>query len=234
MKLNCLIVDDEPLSLDVLEKYIQDIPELQLAGRCLDAFSALKMLKETEVDLLFLDINMPKLSGINMVKTMDQLPEVVFTTAYPEYAVEGFELEVLDYLVKPISFERFVKTINKAQKKFEGKASKGINHQDFIMVKSNKKLYKVPLHEIIYIQSMGDFVKIFTQEKTYISSDTLKNIAAQLPDQQFIRIHKSYVISLIAFKYIEGNQVKIGDDFLPIGLTYKDSLLKALDINSEG
>lgn len=234
MKLNCLIVDDEPLSLDVLEKYIQDIPELQLAGRCLDAFAALKMLKETKVDLLFLDINMPKLSGINMVKTMDQLPEVVFTTAYPEYAVEGFELEVLDYLVKPISFERFVKTINKAQKKFEGNSSKGGNPQDFMMVKSNKKLYKVPLQEIIYIQSMGDFVKIFTQEKAYISSDTLKNIAAQLPDQQFIRIHKSYVISLMAFKYIEGNQVKIGDDYLPIGLTYKDSLLKALDINKEG
>lgn len=234
MKLNCLIVDDEPLSLDVLEKYIQDIPVLQLTGRCLDAFSALKMLKETEVDLLFLDINMPKLSGINMVKTMDELPEVVFTTAYPEYAVEGFELEVLDYLVKPISFERFVKTINKAQKKFEANASRSMKPQDFMMVKSNKKLYKVSLQEIIYIQSMGDFVKIFTKEKVYISSDTLKNISAQLPDQQFIRIHKSYVISLIAFKYIEGNQVKIEDDYLPIGLTYKDRLLKALDIKNEG
>jgi two-component system LytT family response regulator len=234
MKLNCLIVDDEPLSLDVLEKYIQDYPELQLAGRCLDAFSAQKMLKATEVDLLFLDINMPKLSGINMVKAMDQLPEVIFTTAYPEYAVEGFELEVLDYLVKPISFERFVKTINKAQKKFEDYASRSTRPQKFMMVKSDKKLYKVPLQEIIYIQSMGDFVKILTKEKTYISSDTLKNIAIQLPDQQFVRIHKSYLISLMAFTYIEGNQVKIGDEYLPVGLTYKDGLLKALDVKNCG
>ena len=113
--LKCLIVDDEPLSLDILEKYIHDIPGLELAGRCLDAFEAMRMIKETEIDLVFLDINMPKLSGINMVKSMDSLPEIVFTTAYPEYAVEGFELEVLDYLVKPVSFERFVKTIGKAQ-----------------------------------------------------------------------------------------------------------------------
>jgi DNA-binding LytR/AlgR family response regulator len=233
MKLNCLIVDDEPLSLDVLEKFIHDTPEIQLVGRCLDAFAAMKLLKETKVDILFLDINMPKLSGINMVKSMDHLPEVVFTTAYPEFAVEGFELDVLDYLVKPISFERFIRTINKAQKKIESYTSKGMNLQDFIMVKSNKKLYKVPLFEIKYIQSMGDFVKIITNEKTYISSDTLKNIATQLPEKQFIRIHKSYIISLEAFKYIEGNQVKIGDEYLPIGITYKEDLLKSLDIRNE-
>lgn len=231
MMLKCLIVDDEPLSLDVLEKYINDIPELELAGRCFDAFDALKKLKDLEIDLLFLDINMPKLSGINMIKSMDQLPEVVFTTAYPEYAVEGFELEVLDYLVKPISFERFVKTYNKAQKKLGVDQEK--NAPQFIMVKSNKKLFKVSFDEIKYIQSMGDFIKIYTTDKVHISSDTLKNIETQLPINQFVRIHKSYIISLDAFNFIEGNQVKIGEEFLPIGLTYKDALLKALDLKNE-
>lgn len=232
MTLSCLIVDDEPLSLDVLEKYIKDIPDLTLAGRCLDAFEAMKFLKENHVDLLFLDINMPKLSGINLVKSKDQLPEVVFTTAYPEYAVEGFELEVLDYLVKPISFERFLKTTNKAMKKLEANDE---NHSDlsgFIMIKSNKKLYKVAYDEILYCQSMGDFVKIHTKEKTFISSDTLKNVIAQLPNDQFFRIHKSNIISLSAFDYIEGNQVKVANDFLPIGLTYKDDFLKILDIKN--
>jgi DNA-binding LytR/AlgR family response regulator len=233
MTIKCLIVDDEPLSLDVLEKYISDIPDLELVGRCLDAFEAMAKIKETETDLMFLDINMPKLSGINMIKSIDNLPEVVFTTAYPEYAVEGFELDVLDYLVKPISFERFVKTINKVQKKFQDHQHKAIgNTQSFIMVKSNKKLYKVLFLDIKYVQSMGDFVKIYTQEKVYISSDTLKNIEAQLQLDMFVRTHKSYIISLNAFKYIEGNQVRIGEEFLPIGLTYKSALLNALDIKN--
>jgi len=233
MIINCLLVDDEPLSLDVLEKYIRDIPDLELAGRCLDAFEAMKALKESEVDILFLDINMPKLSGINLVKTLDQLPEVVFTTAYPEYAVEGFELEALDYLVKPIPFERFVKTINKARNKLEIQKAKSQTADGFIMVKSNKKLYKVPFDEISYCEAMGDFVKIHTSEKTYISSDTLKNFLQLLPSQKFVRIHKSFIISINAFKYIEGNQVKIGDDYLPVGLTYKDELLRILDIHNQ-
>ena len=210
MIIKCLIVDDEPLSLDVLEKYIDDIPGLELAGRCLNAFKAMEKINELEIDLLFLDINMPKLSGINMVKSMKNLPEVIFTTAYPEYAVEGFELEVLDYLVKPISFERFIKTIGKAQKKFENSHDEvGANYQSFIMVKSDKKHYKLPFSEIKYIKSMGDFVKIHTIGKVFISSDTLKNIETQLPNNQFVRIQKSYIISIEAFNYIEGNQVKI-------------------------
>lgn len=234
MILKCLIVDDEPLSLDVLEKYIHDMPGLELVGRCLDAFEAMEALKSHEVDVVFLDINMPKLSGINMVKSMDVLPQIIFTTAYPEYAVEGFELDVLDYLVKPISFERFVKAVGKAQKTLDAQAEKTATAlQSFLMIKSNKKLFKVQFMDIKYIQSMGDFIKVFTKEKVFISSDTLKNIITQLPKSEFIRIHKSYVISLNAFKYIEGNQVIIGDETLPIGLTYKDALLKALDIHND-
>jgi len=229
MKIKCLIVDDEPLSLDILEKFIADIPELELVDTCLDAFEAMAKIKELNIDLIFLDINMPKLSGLNMVKSMENLPEIVFTTAYPEYAVDGFELNILDYLVKPISFERFVKTINKAQRKLAHQNKDfDSSKQAFMMVKENKKLYKLFFSDIKYIQSMGDFVKIFTDEKVYILSNTLKHIKSQLNDRLFVQIHKSYIISINAFKYLEGNQVLIGKSRLPIGLTYKNELLKAL------
>ncbi len=229
--MKCLIVDDEPLSLDILEKYIRDVPGLELVGRCLDAFDAMEKIKQFEIDLVFLDINMPKLSGINMLKSIDHHPEIVFTTAYPEYAVEGFELDVLDYLVKPISFVRFVKAIEKAKKKIEMQDKE--MPISFIMVKSNKKLYKVAYSDILYIQSMGDFIKIHTAEKVYISSDTLKNIETQLPQKMFLRTHKSYIIALESVKYLDGNQVIIAKETLPIGLTYKETLLKALDIKNE-
>ncbi|MDZ7604569.1 MAG: response regulator transcription factor [Cyclobacteriaceae bacterium] len=231
MSLQCLIVDDEPLSLDVLDMYIRDTPGLLLAGRCLDAFEAMKVLKEKAVDIIFLDINMPKLSGLNMVRTLEKLPEIVFTTAYPEYAVEGFELNVLDYLVKPISFERFTKAVNKAFTKLEP-ATERLN-ASFIMVKTDKRLHRISISDILYIQSMGDFIKIHTRDKTYIESETLRNTESLLPADSFVRIHKSYIISVMAFKYIEGNQVKIGDTLLPIGLTYKEGLLKALNIKNE-
>ncbi|MEN8251692.1 MAG: LytTR family DNA-binding domain-containing protein [Bacteroidota bacterium] len=230
--IRCLIVDDEPLSLDVLERYINDIPDLELAGRSLDAFDAMTKLKELEVDLLFLDINMPKLSGINMLKSIEVHPEVIITTAYPEYAVEGFELDVLDYLVKPISFERFVKAVKKAQKKLQEEATiQSIGDQSFIMVKVNKKLYKIPHSEIKYVESMGDFVKIHTRDKVHIVSNTLKNIEEELPGNKFIRTHKSYIISIDRIKYLEGNQIRVDTIFLPIGLTYKESLLQRLDID---
>jgi DNA-binding LytR/AlgR family response regulator len=230
MNLRCLIVDDEPLSLDVLERFIAEVPGLQLAGRCQDAFEATEVLHKSAVDLIFLDINMPRLSGLNMVKSMDNLPEVVFTTAYPEFAVDGFELDVLDYLVKPIAFERFVKTISKAEAKLQRSFEVGVAEQDFVMIKSNKKLFRIALSAILYIQSMGDFLKVVTEDKTYISSETLRNMETQLPAKKFCRIHKSYIISVGAVQYIEGNQLKIGKEILPIGATYKDQLQKALDI----
>jgi len=231
MSLKCLIVDDEPLSLDVLEMYVNDTPGLELVGRCLDAFEAMRMLKENEVDIMFLDINMPKLSGINLVKSLEKLPEIVFTTAYPEYAVEGFELNVLDYLVKPISFERFTKAVNKAFSKLEPTTER--LSAAFIMVKSDKRLHRISISDILYIQSMGDFIKIHTRDKTFIGSETLRNTESLLPPDHFIRIHKSYIISVMAFKYIEGNQVKIGEQMLPIGQTYKEKLLRKLNIKSE-
>lgn len=228
MMLNCLIVDDEPLSLDVLERYISDIPDLHLAGRCPDAFEAMKMLEEKDVDILFLDINMPRLSGINMLKSMRVTPEVVFTTAYPEFAIEGFELEVLDYLLKPISFERFVKAVQKARVKISGHSLGKAPQGDFVIIKTGKKIHKISYDEILYVSGMGDFLKVHTNSKTHISSTTLKHFLSLLPPDRFVRIHKSYVISLRAFKYLEGNRVFLEDAELPMGSTYRDSLLKLL------
>ncbi|NJN27847.1 MAG: response regulator transcription factor [Cyclobacteriaceae bacterium] len=186
-------------------------------------------IKNTDIDLVFLDINMPRLSGINMVKSMNQLPQIIFTTAYPEYAVEGFELEVLDYLLKPVPFERFVKAIEKARKKL-GNTSEG--SASFIMIKSDKRHYKVAHADIAFIQSMGDFIKIYFADKVLISSETLKNIEGQLPAGQFLRIHKSYLVSLAAVRYLDGNQVVTDRGTLPIGLTFKEALMRALDLGN--
>ena len=227
MKLRCLIIDDEPLSLDVLEKYIEDAPDVQLEGRCNNAMEAIEMLKNVEVDLIFLDINMPKLSGIDFVKAMDDLPEIIFTTAYPEYAVESYDLEVLDYLVKPISFDRFLRSVNKASRKILGDNGSQ-QTSSFLMIKTDKKLFKIQHSDILFFESIGDFIKIHTREKVHISNETLKNIEKQMSPKEFVRIHKSYIISLKALKYLEGNQAVVDKHKLPVGGTYKENLMKLL------
>jgi len=225
-KLKCLIVDDEPLSQDVLEKYVLDVQGLELSGICSNALEALEVIQNNEIDLLFLDINMPKLSGISFAKSLEHPPMIIFTTAYPEYAVEGFELDAVDYLVKPISFERFIKGVNKAQEYWQMRNSKNL-HTDiddlkqYITIKSDKKIYKIDIRDIKYIQSYGDYIKIYTGEKMIITSETMKNIQEILKDP-FIRVHKSFLVNLSSILYVEGNQIKIGDAFIPVGLKYKD------------
>ena len=233
--LSCLIVDDEPLSQDVLKKFVEDSPMLQLNGICSDALEALDFLRSKTVDLIFLDINMPKLSGINFVKTLENPPLIIFTTAYAEYAVEGFELDAVDYLLKPIAFDRFLKAVNKAndlQQAWEiiGRNKNGIGKEapDFLTIKSDKRIYKINIRELYYIQSYGDYVKIHTKEKVIIASETLKNMEEHLKTH-FIRIHKSYLVNRKAIKYVEGNQVNIHDNILPIGQKYRDEFFKAFD-----
>lgn len=227
-RIKCIIVDDEPLSQEVIRDFVREIPWLQLQGTCLNALEALDLIHATEVDLIFLDINMPKLSGIKFVKSLENPPMIIFTTAYPEYAVEGFEVDAVDYLVKPVAFERFLKAVNKAREHFEMKQSlPGNPGSGFIVLKSDKKIYKIEAHDIIYIQSWGDYVKVFTKNKVIIAAETMKNLELLL-GQQFIRIHKSYLVAIHAINFIEGNQVKIGDQFLPVGLTYRDDLIARL------
>jgi len=231
-ELSCLIVDDEPLSQEVLKKFVEDAPMLKLEATCSDALEALDMLQKQQVDLIFLDINMPKLSGINFVKTLDNPPMIIFTTAYAEYAVEGFELDAIDYLLKPIAFDRFLKAVNKA---VEQKKVWKILEQDRIVpedgtpnhlvIKSDKRIYKIDMDEINYVQSYGDYVKIHTQEKTIIASETLKNMEHYL-GTHCIRIHKSYLVIKRAIQFVEGNQVKINDELLPIGLKYREDFFR--------
>ena len=230
--LSCLIVDDEPLSQEVLKKFVDDAPLLQLNGICSDALEALEFLRQNTVDLIFLDINMPKLSGINFVKTLENPPLIIFTTAYAEYAVEGFELNAVDYLLKPIAFDRFLKAVNKAvelQQAWEiiERSKNDLNKEetDYLIIISDKLIYKINIDDLYYVQSYGDYVKIYTKEKVIIASETLKNMEQYLKTH-CIRIHKSYIVNKEAIKYVEGNQVKTHDIMLPIGQKYRDDFFK--------
>lgn len=224
--INCIIVDDEPLSRRVIEKYLKDLPHLHLAASCAHAFEAMEVIRKETVDLIFLDINMPRLSGINFAKTLSHPPLIIFTTAYPEYAVEGFELEAVDYLLKPFSQERFLKAVNKAMKLLE--TAKAQNTTEFLMVKADKKLYKLNLDDILYLQAYGDYVKIFTTQKTLLTKERLATLEENLPADRFQKIHRSYVISLDAISFLEGNQVKIKDTFLPVSHSFRAELLAKL------
>ncbi len=226
--IKCLIIDDEPLSRNVLKTFTSDHPDLALVGECKDAFEAMEVLSKESVDLLFLDINMPKLSGVSFYKSLDQKPQVIFTTAYPEFAVEGFELNAVDYLMKPIAFERFVQAIQKVKEKL-GQAPKEEVVQDFILLKADKKIYRTPFNDILYCEALGDYVKVHLTSKTLIITTTLKGILADLPADQFMRTHKSYIINKTKFEYIEGNQIKIGEHMVSIGQSYREEVFKQLN-----
>jgi DNA-binding LytR/AlgR family response regulator len=224
MKISALIVDDEPLSQEIIETYLKDLPAIELVKTCNNALEALEALKQHDIQLIFLDINMPMLSGINMVKTLTTPPAIIFTSAYAEYAIDGFNLDAIDYLVKPFSFERFVKAVNKVRDKLGKPATH--KSQDFIIIKADKKLYKLDFADISYFNSVDDYVKVFTKQgKVIMTNETLRNIEMNLPAEFFIRTHKSYIVSIKAIRYIEGNQLMVDNTPIPIGLTYKEELI---------
>jgi len=244
--INVIIVDDEPLAQDVLETYIEKIPELHLSGKCSNALEANELLKKENIDLMFLDIQMPQLTGIDFLKTLSKPPLVVFTTAYPNYAVEGFELNALDYLLKPISLERFMKSVNKAAEQLErqrksrpapsGSAEEGTQEAiDFLFVKADKKLVKVNFHEIIYIEGLKDYVIIRMDSQRVITLQTMKSLEDKLPAQKFMRIHRSYIVNVDKINAIIGNMVEILEKgqpkHLPIGKNYRDELLDIVNKN---
>ena len=237
-KIRCLIIDDEPLAQRVIEKYAEDIPNIEIVCKCNNAFEAMQVLNEKEIDLIFLDINMPKLSGINFLKTLKNPPLTVITSAYSDYAIEGFELDVLDFLKKPFSFERFLKALHKAQEKFKESHKETIvyemvtsrNAEDaFIFVKSNKKNIKINISDLYYIEALGDYIKIHTEDKMIVTYQSMKKIESLLPSSQFIRIHKSYIVAINKIKSIEGNMVEIKNEKLPIGNNYKQEFQNIID-----
>ncbi|HEY9259725.1 LytTR family DNA-binding domain-containing protein [Chitinophaga sp.] len=235
MKIRCLIVDDETLSQDVIASYIKDFPVVELVRKCSNAIEALEALQEEDIQLIFLDIKMPTLSGINMLKSIPAPPCVIFTTAYAQHALEGFELNAVDYLLKPFSFERFTQAVNKARHKIELEAvaasgKRAGKEPDFFTVRADKKLHKLNFEEVTYFNSIGDYLKIFMKNgKVIITSETLKSIEESLPSHLFLRIHKSYIVAVRSILYIEGNQLFIEGAALPIGLTYKEQLIGRFD-----
>jgi len=225
----CIIIEDEPLAQNVLKKYIGDHPSLRLGAVCNDAIEAQEILTREKIDLIFLDINLPKLSGINFIKTLVHSPLIIFTTAYPEYAVEGFELNVVDYLLKPFSFERFLKAVNKAIEKLTTFQNSIENEVAFIFLKADKKIHRVELESIHYIEAIGDYMKVVTDSGQLIINETMKNLQEALPVRSFMRVHKSFIISRNKIKFIEGNYVQVEDKSVPIGATYRNDVLASID-----
>ncbi|MCB0562865.1 MAG: response regulator transcription factor [Phaeodactylibacter sp.] len=240
--INVIIVDDEPLAQDVLETYIQKIPELNLIEKCSNALEANEALKNHDIDLMFLDIQMPQLTGVDFLKTLSHPPLVIFTTAYPNYAIEGFELNALDYLLKPISLERFMKAVNKAEEQLElqskgGSSSGGEEEEEpnFIFVKADKKLVKINYADIIYIEGLKDYVIIRMDNSRVITLQTMKSLEEKLPQNIFKRIHRSYIVNVDKIEAVVGNMIEVIEKnqakHLPIGKNYRDELLEIINKN---
>ena len=228
--LRCIIADDEPIAREILKRYIDTLPNLDLVASCKDAFEVIAALQVQAVDILFLDINMPKLSGLSLLKTLQNRPEVVITTAYPEYAVEGFELAVADYLLKPFSLERFIQAvmrIEKAQANPAPLAPGQVIHNNAaqsIFVKSDKKLVKVEFDAINYVEAYGNYIKIHTAT-TILTPQTLSEFLEKLPAQDFLRIHKSFLINFKQLDAIEGNEACLSTgQRLPIGKSFRKTV----------
>lgn len=242
--INVIIVDDEPLAQDVLETYIEKVPELKLVKKCSNAFEANEALKNNQIDLMFLDIQMPQLTGIDFLKTLSKPPLVIFTTAYSNYAIEGFELNALDYLLKPISIDRFMKAVNKAveqvalQRKDTPVGSSAPAEEegpDYIFVKADKKLVKVNFDEILYIEGLKDYVIIRMEGQRVITLQTMKSLEDKLPQSQFKRIHRSYIVNIKHIEAVVGNMVEVTEKgqakHLPVGKNYRDELLDMINKN---
>jgi len=230
MNFNCLIVDDEPIAQQILEKYISQIDVLNLVGKCGNAFEALNVLHKEQIDIVFLDIKMPSLSGLDMLKTIQNPPHVILTTAFSEFGVESYEYGITDYLLKPISFERFLRAVNKLVIPQNSKLTlpqpeDKIVETTFIFFKADKKIHKYYFSDILFIEGSGNYVKIHSQhEKPLMVLDKLTDLQNKLPQKQFIRIHKSFIVNVSHIQKIEGNMLNIHDKTIPISLTFKQNL----------
>lgn len=236
-KIICLAVDDEPLALSVLEKYIAEIDCLEMAGTCANAVQALQMLQQFSVDLLFIDIQMPQIMGTDFIRTLKKSPKVIFTTAYRKYAVEGFELDAVDYLLKPISFERFLKAVNKVlqteinapDSAFPAKDTIAEIPNQSLYVRAERKMIKVLLDDILYIEGMGDYIKIITGKKTIITKRPLSTLEETLPKDSFLRIHRSFIVALNKIDSYNKETIEIGKNELPIGKLFRHEVIKILE-----
>ena len=231
--IKCLIVDDEPLARDVIRRYVEKVPILHLVGECGNAIDALMLLQNQAVDLIFLDIQMPQLTGTEFAKALRNAPKIIFTTAFKEYAIDGFELNAIDYLLKPIRFDRFLRAITKAYPQTsvdinipQPEITNKKNNSGFIYLKADRKMVKVMLDDILYIESARDYLKVFTQNHSILTRQTISSIEAMLSENEFIRIHRSFIVSIRKIDSFTHEIVEIGKKELPIGKFYLNSFLK--------
>jgi len=235
--INCVIVDDEPVARNILETFVAKIPNLYLVKSCKNAMEAFEIVNTQNIDLFFLDINMPDISGLSLAKSINRKSKIIFTTAYREYAVDGFDLQAVDYLLKPIAFDRFLQAVNKF---FETQTVivKQVDVEevpvknDYIFVRSDRKMVKVNFDEILYIESLSDYIKIYTKDKVLVTRETISNLEVKLPSQQFLRIHRSYIVNLSKTDSYTNELVEIEKKAIPISRTYKENVLKKLTENS--
>ncbi|HEY1025409.1 MAG TPA: LytTR family DNA-binding domain-containing protein [Sphingobacteriaceae bacterium] len=237
--IRCLVVDDEPLALDILEDYIGKVPFLQLVKTTTNPIEALQLVQQGQADLVFLDVQMPELTGLQFLKIINGKCQVILTTAYPEYALDGYELDVVDYLLKPIAFDRFYKAVQKVMQQNSPQAAPVpepqaapvvvANAPHFIFVKTEHKIQKIYLDDILYIEGLKDYISIFTPAERVITLQNMKKMEEVLPSGQFVRVHKSYIVSLDKIESIERSRIIIGEKIIPIGDTYREYFFKLIE-----
>lgn len=227
--INCLVVDDEPIARKGIMEYVRQIDYLNAVAQCKSAAEAAGLLQKNKIDLVFLDIQMPKLTGIEFVKALTDPPLIIFTTAYSEYALEGFELDVVDYLLKPISFARFLKAAEKAQSYVNARNKEVSITPDFFFIKCNGKIEKIIMADVVYIEAMANYVIIHTRQKKYITYLTFSGIEEQLPTHLFVRIHKSYIVAISAIQTIDGNGVLTSSTRLPMSKNYRSDVMNRIE-----
>jgi len=238
MKTRCLIVDDEPLARELIRGHIQKLENFEIVEECDNAMKAMDSLRNQSVDLMFLDIKMPQMTGIDFLKTLKRPPKVIITTAYSQYALDGFELDVVDYLMKPVTFERFFKAVNKYFQSgnsgnVELEGGNGRNDEAFIYVKENKRIIKIFLREIHFIEGLNEYIRIHTDNRRVVVKSSLQNIESKLPPEEFIRIHKSYIVSIPRIRAFNATTIELENAKLRIGRNYKNQVFSALHYKQE-
>jgi DNA-binding LytR/AlgR family response regulator len=227
--LKYIIIDDEPLAHEIIEEFCSILPHVQLEKKCYNAMEAMQFLNENRVDFMFLDINMPKLKGLDFLKTLTKPPKTIITTAYKEHALEGFELNVIDYILKPFSFDRLVKAVNKVSdiqttKTVIKEVSTSNDSPTRFFVKGDKKHHQIDLNDLLYIEAYGNYTKLFLKDDMIVSHEKISHYESILPDGNFLRVHKSFIVAIDKIKFIEGNRILINAHKIPIGQTYKSSI----------
>ncbi len=234
----CLIIDDEPIAIRVIKKHLSVFPDFEIVAECSNALEAMPIISREKLDLLFCDIQMPQITGVDFIRSLPHPPKVIFTTAYRDYAIDAFELNVIDYLLKPISFERFTKAINNflvlqvLQKELHHPTDSDEIKQEYIFLKADKKHYKINLTDILYFESLGDYVIAYTTEKKIVTKEKLSTLANSLPKKLFIQIHRSYIVSVLKIETVGPGFIEINKKKLPIGRSYKSDLTNHLYNNN--